>query len=188
MSDKIVNLIKETIEDLLSKMGYESKTESEILSQDLPQNTKSLSKIKDEQDILRINVNIDEPSLLIGRDGFTLKSLEHLVRLQVRKKIGKVVPFVVDIDDYKKRKEDFLRELAQDAASRVRASKHFVVLKSMTGFERRIIHTELSKFKDVYTESLGEEPNRRVVVKFKVQSSTRKVASLPRVKKSKVKS
>jgi len=181
MSDKVVNLIKDTTEDLLSKMGYKSKTESEILSQDLPQNTSQntelLSEIKDKQDILRINVNIDEPSLLIGRDGFTLKSLEHLIRLQVRKKIGKVVLFVIDIDNYKKRKENFLRELAQDAASRVRASKHFVVLKSMTGFERRIIHTELSKFKDIYTESLGEEPNRRVVIKFKIQNSKLKVKS-----------
>jgi len=165
MSDKEVNLINETAKDLLSKMGYESEIESEILSQ----RTELSSDSKNEQELLRINVKIDEPSLLIGKDGFTLRSLEYLTRILVRKKLGKIIPFIIDIDNYKKRKEDFLRELAQDAASRVRASKHFVVLKPMAAYDRKIIHTELGKFKDVYTESLGEEPDRRVIVKFKVQ-------------------
>ena len=165
MSDKEVNLINEIAKDLLSKMGYESEIESEILSQ----RTKLSPDSKNKQELLRINVKIDEPSLLIGKDGFTLRSLEYLTRILVRKKLGEIVPFIIDVDDYKKRKEDFLRELAQDAASRARSSKHFVVLKPMAAYDRKIIHTELSEFEDVYTESLGEEPDRRVIVKFKVQ-------------------
>jgi spoIIIJ-associated protein len=76
-------------------------------------------------------------------------------------------PFFIDLDisDYKKKKNEYLKELARNTADEVSLSKKEKILPSMSAYERRIIHLELAGRSDVKTESLGQEPDRRIVVR-----------------------
>jgi len=75
--------------------------------------------------------------------------------------------FVVDVEDYKKGREDYLRELARQAADRVRETKESLLLKPMSAYERRVVHAEISNLADITTESVGEDPERRILIKLK---------------------
>ena len=107
-------------------------------------------------------------SALIGKDGLHVGAVEHLIRTMSARKLsyGQSLPdFIVDINDYRKAQTDELVVLARQSAKRVIASGRAESLSPMNGFERKIIHTELAVFEDLETQSIGTEPNRRVVIK-----------------------
>lgn len=111
-----------------------------------------------------LDVDGDDLGLLIGRRGQTLTSLQYLLNLMCAKKIGKRVAFGVDVDGYRRRREESLVSLARRTASRVRTSGRSVTLEPMPPNERRIIHLALADDPDIVTVSIGEGEGRKVAV------------------------
>ena len=101
---------------------------------------------------------------LIGRKGERLSALQHLVNLLLSKRVGEWTRILVDVEDYRGRREGQLRDLANRAAERVVETGKMLQLEPMPALERRWIHLALRDHERVATQSIGEEPNRRVVV------------------------
>jgi spoIIIJ-associated protein len=101
---------------------------------------------------------------LIGRKGERLSALQHLVNLLLSKRVGEWTRVLVDVEDYRGRRERQLRDLANRAAERVAETGKMLQLEPMPALERRWIHLALREHEGVATQSVGEEPNRRVVV------------------------
>ena len=101
---------------------------------------------------------------LIGRKGERLSAPQHLVNLMLSKEMGTWTRVLVDVEDYRGRRERQLRELADRAAARVVETGKMLQLEPMSALERRWIHLALRDHPAVATQSIGEEPNRRVVL------------------------
>ena len=102
--------------------------------------------------------------VLIGRGGENLVALQQVVSAITSKRVGRSVHVAIDIEGYRRRREDQLREMAERVASRVRATGHAVTLEPMLAYERRVVHLAVQGQQGVKTESVGVEPNRRVVI------------------------
>lgn len=114
------------------------------------------------------NVKTRDAQLLIGKLGANLEALQYAVRLIFRNQTkDERFPFAIDIDDYKDKRVIYLKELARKAAHHVRETKKPVQLEPMPSYERRVVHSYLSLYSDVSSESMGVEPNRRLVIKPK---------------------
>jgi spoIIIJ-associated protein len=101
---------------------------------------------------------------LIGRKGERLSALQHLVNLMLSRRMGEWTRILVDVEDYRGRRERQLRELAARAAERVVETGKMVQFEPMPALERRWLHLALRDDPNVTTQSIGEEPDRRVVV------------------------
>ena len=115
--------------------------------------------------VIPIDLNIEEPQIFIGQNGQTLNEIQHLLKAILRKNIDEQFYIDLDINDYKKKKIAFLKDMARTVADEVALYKKERVLAPMPPYERRIIHLELAEREDVVTESFGEGKERRVVVK-----------------------
>lgn len=104
---------------------------------------------------------------LIGRRGQALDSIQYLLNLVVNKETDKYIRVILDVEDYRKNREESLIELAGKVANRVTKTKKKEILTPMTPHERRIVHTALQEHGSVYTYSVGEEPFRKVVIDVK---------------------
>lgn len=102
--------------------------------------------------------------LLIGRRGETLRSLQFMLNLLVSRKVQKWPQVVVDVGNYRQRRQESLEGLARRMAERVRQSGRPLTLEPMGAYERRIVHLALRGDPTVYTESTGEGENRKVVI------------------------
>lgn len=101
---------------------------------------------------------------LIGRKGERLSALQHLVNLMLSRRTGQWTRVLVDVEDYRGRRERQLADLAARAAQRVGETGKMLQLEPMPALERRWIHLALRDSAEVSTQSIGEEPNRRVVL------------------------
>lgn len=108
---------------------------------------------------------ISSSDLLIGERGNGLSALEHLLKKIIRKKSAENYKFMLDINDYRIKRLDGLKQDIKAAAKEVLLYKKEVPLRSMSSFERRIVHLVLAEYPDITTESIGQEPNRCVVIK-----------------------
>ncbi len=127
-----------------------------------------LIEVKNPQDsTIPINLKAEEPQILIGEGGQTLSELQRLLKLVIKKKAVLDFPFYIDLDinDYKKKKVEYLKDVARSAADEVALIKKEKHLSPMSSYDRRIIHMELASRTDVLTESIGQEPERTVVIK-----------------------
>ncbi|MBI2062582.1 MAG: hypothetical protein HYT64_02750 [Candidatus Yanofskybacteria bacterium] len=106
----------------------------------------------------------DNVRFIIGKNGQNLKAFEHLVRA-IFLKNNEGQNLVLDINDYRKSRASFVVDTAKQAVSRVRNTQKAEVLVPMSAYERRIVHMELASYPDVATESIGDEPQRRIVIK-----------------------
>lgn len=159
-TEKTLKAIEKNITDVLNVMTI-SKFDVQVeLSDDVGAEKKTLAaNIKTEED----------PGVLIGEHGKNLSSLQHLVYLML---LGQKVitdqdniQVVVDVNDYRRNREEKIHAMAENFAKEVIANKEPVILEPMSAYERRLIHMELSKNSKVTTESIGEEPRRRVVIR-----------------------
>jgi spoIIIJ-associated protein len=144
--------IKKFIEEFFKKMDF--KVEVEVL----PQTDKAL----------QVDIKTEEPQILIGERGETLIEIQHLLKLILRRKVGiPEVPFYIDLDinDYKKKKIVYLKEVAKSAADEVVQTRREKILPPMSSYERRVVHLELAERSDVISESVGQEPERRIVIR-----------------------
>jgi spoIIIJ-associated protein len=106
----------------------------------------------------------DDMALLIGRHGQTLEAIQELTRLAVGRRLDERVRVIVDVEDYRKRREDRLAQKGQEAARRVAKTGREEELEPMNPFERKIVHDAVATVPGVESSSRGEEPNRFVVI------------------------
>jgi spoIIIJ-associated protein len=112
----------------------------------------------------RLNVAGDDLGALIGRRGEKLASLQHIVNLIVGRKAGQHHRVSIDVENYRGRREEQLRDVADRAAKRVIQTGKIIQLEAMPAMERRVVHMALLENGRVRTQSVGVEPNRRIVV------------------------
>ena len=124
--------------------------------------------IKEENDIIKINLKGPKMGLVIGYRGETLDSLQYLVSLVVNKNHENPYKRVVlDAENYRHKREETLIRVAQKTAYKVKKSGRPYKLEPMNPYERRIIHSALQEYTDINTYSEGEEPFRRIVISLK---------------------
>ena len=145
---EIKNFIKEKLVNILREMGYQAEVEIQV-----------------KQDIPTYRIYSNNDSLLIGKNGKNLEALQIVLRQIVNTETGINYKFFLDVSDYKEKNEHHLEILARRLAREVATTKIEVKMDSMNSYERRIVHNVLTNNKKVYTESVGEEPNRCVVIK-----------------------
>lgn len=147
---EVIKDIKDYLIRILKAMGYTANVE-----------------VKAKEEVPKYIIFSDNDALLIGKNGKNLKALSLIVSQYLNKELGRTYKFMIDVNEYKEKREKSLERLAKRIAREVKATKIETKLDSMNSYERRIIHNALTNFKGVYTESEGEEPNRYVVVKPK---------------------
>lgn len=143
--------MKKETEEFFKKMSFEVEVDL------LPQREMTLP----------VNLKTEEPQILIGERGETLSELQHILKIILRRKIDIKDPFYLDLDvnDYKKKKIAYLKEMARSAAEEVALTKKEKILLPMSAYERRIIHMELADNPSITTESIGQEPERKVAIR-----------------------
>ena len=107
----------------------------------------------------------DDMALLIGRHGQTLDAIQELTRTVVARRLDERIRVIVDVEDYRKRREDRLEQRAREVAARVLRSGTEEELEPMNPFERKIVHDAVAKVDGVESLSRGEDPNRAVVIR-----------------------
>lgn len=116
---------------------------------------------------VRFNLNSEKTGLLIGKRGQTLNALQSLTQLVLNRYTDKFMILVLDIENYRKRREESLTQLANRLASKAIREQREIKLEPMPSFERKIIHSALAENEKVKTFSIGTEPNRRLVIQPK---------------------
>ena len=152
MTSKIARQLKDDIQELLERGGF---------------NFLHAPEIEEEEGRLIANIFVDEPRQLIGERGKNLNSLQHIIRLIARNKYGDGFIVDVDINGYKRKRMEFLRDMALSVRQRALKEHKDIEMEPMTAFDRRAVHSALTEYNDVETESTGEGLERRVVVKLK---------------------
>lgn len=158
MENEIPNNIKNTIVDTIQKMMGFMNMDCQI----------ELREEVDDRNLKSLSVLIYTPEnarFIIGKNGENLRSLEQVIRAMFNKKSDEFGTIVIDINDYRKSKTNHLIDMAKQAVTRVRSTQKAEALSPMTAYERRVVHMELASYPDVATESIGSEPQRRIVIK-----------------------
>lgn len=127
-------------------------------------NAEIASKYEDEKIEMNIKCDEEDVGTIIGRRGDTLDAVQYLTSLAVNKGAENYIRVSVDIEGYREKREETLIRLAKSKAGYVAKSHRSVTLDPMNPNERRIIHSTLQEYKNIYTYSTGEEPNRRIVI------------------------
>lgn len=141
--------IKKTIEELLDKVSAGTK----------------VVDISFSEKTIAVDIQTEEPNLLIGQDGKTLQDIQHLFKVLIKKKEIEDFFLDIDINGYKRKKTEYLKDLARLTANEVAFIKKEKQLTPMSSYERRIIHMELAERFDIKTESVGEGEERKIVIK-----------------------
>lgn len=148
--DEIVKFIKDTLYDIAKYIGIDINLE-----------------VRKREDQITIKMFSDNNNILIGKGGRTLMALQTYIKQLLYNTTQEKISFVLDVENYKEKRIKGIEYLAKKIAKEVANTKVDVTLDSMNSYERRIVHEALSKDRYVYTESIGEEPNRCVVIKYK---------------------
>ena len=153
--------LKSTIETLIEKMGLNVNV-----------------SVEEQEDNFLVNIAGEDSAIIIGKRGENLDSFQFLVNsiYNKDKKHEEYKRVIIDSNNYKNRREDTLKILAQRTAARAVRENHDIRLEPMTANERRIIHSTLAEHAKVETESRGNEPNRYVVVKLKNRKNKEEIA------------
>lgn len=152
--------VKEYVEELLLKMGIKAEAEVELC----------------DNNLFKINLSGDEMGIIIGRRGETLDALQHIVQMYINNKMEKFFKVRLDTESYRSKREETLVNLANGIAKKVLRTRKEVVLEPMKAYERRIIHTALQEYNKIKTYSIGDEPNRKLIVAYKYVSKENKAA------------
>ena len=174
LEENLIINTKEEKKTLLSKKVEIEVIEKREVKDYLKKIIKSLLKDMGFEIDLEITVNNDTPTyrlystndaLLIGKDGKNLKALTTVVNAILTKEINTNYRFLIDVSNYKEKNDRRIERLAKKLAREVKETKVEVKMDSMNSYQRRLVHNILNNNKYVYTESVGEEPNRCVVIK-----------------------
>lgn len=148
MKEDIIEYIKSYLKEITSLMGI--NVEFEILK---------------KENYVKVNMISDESSILIGKNGRTMSSLQDLLRQSIQSKTKIRINIILDANDYKEKQQRNIERLAIKLAKDVVRTGIEVKMDKMNSFERRLVHNRLTEFKGVTTISEGEEPNRCVIIK-----------------------
>jgi len=149
----VLNYAKEILSEILKLMNIDVKFE-----------------IRRREKTISIKLFSDNNAILIGKNGRTISALQTLVRQIISNEVNEKLSIILDVENYKEKRTKNIEYLAKKTAREVAKTKVEATLDSMNSYERRIVHNILSNDKFVYTESIGEEPNRCVVIKLKEQN------------------
>jgi len=152
------SLLEETVKSLLDAMGFKANvyTSTDAMAQD-----------GDEagQPTITVEIQLEDSRYLIGKHGTNLAALQHLLRVMIKKKTDEKIYFKVDVNGYRQEHEQSIKRLASETAQKVLQDKKSMVLPPMNAYERRLVHTVLTDFEGIRTESMGEGEDRKVVIK-----------------------
>ena len=155
MNSQIENSIHRTVDDLFKRLGFS-------LSDFKLENRKSA----EGQEIFIVKIRSDDDcSLFLDDKGRNLRALEYLTRIMALKGLDQKAGLVLDLNDFLEKRNGRISELARLVAEKVQNTQKSFVLRPMSAYERRLVHLELAAWSDIKTESVGEEPKRRVVIK-----------------------
>jgi spoIIIJ-associated protein len=148
VKDEILKYLKDTLMDIVKKMGIEANIEAKI-----------------RENSFKFTLFSNNNAILIGKGGKTIDSLQTILRYIISNQTHFSVNVTVDVEDYKEKQLKRIEILARNIAKEVLATGIEAKLDNMNSYERRIVHEEVSKVEGVHTISEGEEPNRHVVIK-----------------------
>lgn len=146
----IIDSIKENINEITKLMGLTVNLE-----------------VRRREDNITIKIFSNHNAVLIGHNGRTIEALQTIIRQIINNETKNYIGIILDVENYKDKKNHSIELLAKKVAREVAKTKFETKLDSMNSYERRIVHSTLANDKYVYTESVGEEPNRCVVIKPK---------------------
>jgi spoIIIJ-associated protein len=156
-TDETLKVSSRVVRDLLERMKVKARVEAHY----------SEAEEAGEHSVVMVEILGDDLSILIGRKSETLNALQYLSSLIVGKELGSWVPLIIDVQGYRSRRERQLRQLARKMAEQAVATGRRQVLEPMPANERRLIHLELRDHAAVGTESIGDEPSRKVTIFLK---------------------
>ena len=142
------------------------------ITERLGMNTEFETVYNEEEKKMAIELKGDGLGLLIGRRGETLDALQYLTNIFVNKGSDDYIKITLDAENYRERREDALVTLAKRTAAKATKYKKNMIIEPKNPYERRIIHEALQDYPGVTTYSIGEEPNRKVVVAYKGMAGT----------------
>lgn len=146
--DDVVKYIKNYIIDVAKNMGITVNIEA-----------------KKRENYIQINLFSENSSILIGKNGRTMESLQYLIKNSIFNKTGFKINVILDVEDYKEKINKHLEYNVKKIAREVRKTGVDAKLDPMNSYERRIVHNAVNEIKGVSTISEGVEPNRYVVIK-----------------------
>ena len=154
METQIENLISQTVKDLFQRVGFNF-------------NDLNIEKQGDGQEevfIVKIQSD-DDCSLLLNDKGRSLRAFEYIARILAVKESNQKISLIIDLNNFLEKRNSRISELARLVAKKVQTTQKSFALRPMSAYERRLVHLELATWPDIVTESTGEEPKRRVVIK-----------------------
>jgi spoIIIJ-associated protein len=152
-TDELLNLAEETVSKLLFHMNMQAQVSAHYEDSG-----------RDDRRTIHVDVRGEDLSILIGRRSETLNAFQYVASLMVGKEVQQWVQLVVDVEGYRSRREDQLRRMARRMAEQTIKTGRRQILEPMSANERRIIHIELREHPAVTTESMGEDPYRKVTI------------------------
>lgn len=157
--------IKEIVEEFFQKMTITAQRMDVSFSTADKDTSKEIIEESKITDVINLGITFEEPQILIGEKGQTLFEIQRLLKTILNKRLKALIYLNLDINDYKKKKIEYLKNLANGLADEVSMTKEEKVLFPMPAYERRIIHTELSQRSDVITDSQGDGQERHIVIR-----------------------
>ena len=145
----VIDYIEEFLIEITKKMVLDTKIE-----------------INEEDSIFNVKMYSNNNPILIGKDGKTLSSIQTLLRQTISNKIKFNLKINIDASNYKARKEKYFERNIKNIINEVLKTKDEIKLEPMNSFKRRIVHSIVSDYYNLETESVGEEPNRCVVIRY----------------------
>jgi spoIIIJ-associated protein len=153
--DAVLDKTESTISKLLYHMGLQAQISAHY------------GEAREDRRPIMVDIRGSDLGILIGRRSETLSAFQYVASLMVGKETDQFVHLIVDVEGHRDRRERQLRQLAQRMAEQVIKSGRKLTLEPMTASERRVIHMELRDHPAVTTQSMGEEPHRKVTILLK---------------------
>ncbi len=148
--NEVISYIKKVISEILKLMNIEANFE-----------------IRRREKTISVTLFSNNNAILIGKNGRTIAALQTIMKQIIARELNEKISIILDVENYKEKRAKSIEYLAKKTAREVAKTKVEVKMDSMNSYERRIVHSVLADDKYVYTESIGEEPNRCVVIKLK---------------------
>ncbi|MCV9886597.1 protein jag [Metabacillus halosaccharovorans] len=142
-----INAVQEFLVDVIQKMGINADVQ-----------------VKQSGKVIKIQLSGDKMSVLIGKRGQTLNSLQYLTQLVANRNSNHYLQIILDAENYREKRKETLKQLAGRLAKQAIHTSKNVSLEPMPSYERKVIHAALAEFKEIKTYSVGEEPNRHLVI------------------------
>lgn len=154
MGKRTLKIIKKKTEELLKRLGVKAEI-----------------SLKEKDRVLYMKLTKTEAALLIGFQGETLSSLQHILRLLSLRELKEKTPAIVlDIENYREQEEEKLKEYVKNMAEIVKKTNRAELLRPMSSYKRRLVHLAAREVPGISTESVGEGSERKVIIKPEEES------------------